>query len=153
MRRKDRMRADREFVDKALDEAQELFLAMMDGSWPYCLPLNFVRADSRLYVHCALKGHKLDLIKADPHVAFACAMDVEVDRMKSTTYYRSVSGKGLASLVEDEAEKCLALDAIGEKYNARCPRPSPPSAAARTAVIRIDIQEACGKLSARKVEG
>lgn len=148
MRRKDRFRDKAEFINKVLDDAQEICLAMKDGEYPYCIPLNFARVDNRLYMHCALAGQKLDLIARDPHVAFACAVDVAIDRAKSTTYFRSISGRGLAAIVEDVAEKCLALEAIGAKYAAACPRPCPPAAAARVAILRIDIEAVWGKESA-----
>lgn len=147
MRRMDRFRDNDEFINKALDDAESIFLAMKDGEYPYCIPLNFARIERHLYLHCAFEGHKLDLIARDPHVAFACALDVTIDRAKSTTYFRSVSGRGLACIVENVEEKCLALEAIGAKYDAACPRPCPPETAARVSIIRIDIEAAWGKES------
>lgn len=152
MRRTDRLRDDDEFINQVLDDAETIFLAMMDGEYPYCLPLNFARIGRRLYMHCALEGRKKDLLERDPHAAFAAALDVEIDRARSTTYFRSISGRGLASLVEDAEEKRLALDAIAEKYDAACKRPCPPQTAARVLIVRIDIEEIHGKCSSRKPE-
>lgn len=150
MRRKDRFRDNEDFINKVLDEAESIYLAMMDGKYPYCIPLNFARADGHLYLHCAHEGHKLDLIAKDPHVAFSCAVDVIIDQAKYTTYFRSVCGRGQASMVEKVEEKCFALEAIGVKYAAACPRPCPPSAADRVAIVRIDIVDAWGKESLPK---
>lgn len=152
MRRTDRLRDDDGFINQVLDDAETIFLAMMAGEYPYCLPLNFARVGRRLYMHCALEGRKKDLLERDPHTAFAAALDVEIDRAKSTTYFRSISGRGLAVIVKDLDEKRLALDAIAEKYDAACKRPCPPEAASRTLILRIDIEEIHGKYSARKRE-
>lgn len=147
MRRMDRFRDSDEFINRVLDDAESIYLAMKDGEYPYCIPLNFARIERHLYMHCASEGHKLDLIARDSHVAFACSLDVVIDRAKSTTYFRSVTGRGLASIVENVEEKCQALEAIGAKYAAACPRPCPASTAARVAIVRVDIEAAWGKES------
>lgn len=120
---------------------------MFDGEYPYCIPVNFALANSRLYIHSALVGHKLELIAKDPHVAFSAALGIEIDTAHSTTYYKSVCGCGLASIIEDAAEKAFALDRIGERYGALCIRPAPPASVARVAIIRIDITQLSGKHS------
>lgn len=150
MRRKDRLREETDFIYRVLDEADTIYLAMLDWQYPYCIPLNFARIENRLYIHCAFEGLKLDLIGKNPHVAFATALDVEIDREKSTTYYRSISGNGTAALVDDVAEKCRALEAIGMKYASRCSVPCPPATAGRVAILRIDIATISGKQSSRK---
>ncbi len=152
MRRLDRFRDNADFINKVLDDAETIYLAMMDGEYPYCIPLNFARLERRIYFHSALEGHKLDLIRQNPHVAFSCALDVKIDRAKSSTYFRSVCGRGIASIVDDEREKCLALETIGAKYKAACPQPCPPKTAARVAIIRVDIEDAWGKESLPKAE-
>lgn len=150
MRRKDRLRDEREFIESVLDDADTIYVAMHNGTYPYCIPLNFARVENTLYMHCAFEGLKLDLIAKDPHVAFATAQDVEIDRDASTTYYRSVSGAGLAHVVDDVSEKCVALEAIGRKYLARCPVPCPPATAAKVKIVRVDIVEIHGKQSVKK---
>lgn len=150
MRRKDRENDDEGFINQALDDAETIFLALMDGEYPYCLPFNFVRMGRRLFIHSAFDGHKIDLIRKNPHAAFAAALDVKIDRAGSTTYFRSVAGRGRALIVEDELEKRRALDALAEKYRAACPRPCPPETAARVQIIGVDIIEAHGKLSAQR---
>ena len=136
---------DPAFFDEVFNAADELFLAMHDGDYPYVLPLNFVRQEQAIYLHCALEGHKLDCIRQNPRVAFTIIADVSIHREKSTTYFKSLCGKGLASIVEDEAEKGRALDAIAARYAALCPQPTPSASIRRTAIVRIDIEELVGK--------
>lgn len=125
----------------------DLCLAMHDGEYPYVLPLNFVRQGQAIYIHCDLQGRKLDCIRQNPRVAFTLMTDVTIDRKKSTTYFKSLCGKGTACIIEDEAEKGRVLDAIAQRYAALCPQPAPKSSIKRTAIVRIDIEELTGKRS------
>lgn len=145
MRRADRERADAAFFDEVFAAAEVLFLAFSNGDFPYCLPVNFARDSQHLYIHCAQEGLKIDCVRRDARVAFSCAVDITIDREHSSTYYKSICGLGHARMVEDVEEKRHALDCIGERYGARCPRPTPEAAARRVAVLRIDIQSLTGK--------
>ncbi len=145
MRKQDRECLDPEFFDELFTTADDLCLAMHDGDFPYVIPLNFVRQGNCIYIHCALEGHKLDCMRRNSNVAFTLAADVRIHQEKSTTYYKSVCGTGRAVLVDDPAEKSRALDAIAQRYDARCPRPTPDAALARTGVVRIDIVNLVGK--------
>ena len=145
MRKQDRECLDPAFFEEVFSIAEDLCLAMHDGEFPYVIPLNFVRSDNCIYIHCANEGHKLDCIRSNPNVAFTLSADVIIHREKSTTYYKSLCGTGRAAIVEDPAEKGRALDALGLRYAARCPRPAPESSVMRTAVVRIDILDLTGK--------
>ncbi len=145
MRRKEREHNEPQFFDDVFQKAETLFLALMDGDSPYCLPVNFARAGNVIYIHSALEGHKLDLIRQNSHAAFSLAADIEIIREKATTRYKSVCGKALARIVEDETEKGLALEAIGSRYNAICQRPAPQKDIRRVAIIRLDITAMSGK--------
>lgn len=149
MRRKDRERAGNEFLEEVFSKAEEMSLALQDGDWPYCLTVNFAKSGMSVYIHCATEGHKLDLIRINPRIAFTLCCDVKIDREHFTTYYKSVCGRGLAHIVQDVDEKCKALELIGKHYNSLCPAPT-PAMADRVAIIRIDILEWSGKESQGK---
>lgn len=145
MRRKDREHNDPAFIDDVMSRAEEMFLALNNGEYPYCLPLNFAKVGNAIYLHSATDGTKLELIKRDGHVAFGAACDVEIIREKNTTHYKSVCGTGNAVIVEDMKEKGFALDAIAARYGSRCQRPAPEKDINRVAIIRIDIVGITGK--------
>lgn len=140
MRRSDREYNDPLFLDEVFLKAEFLTLAMHDGQYPYCIPLNFVKTGNTIYIHSALEGRKLNCIRNNPHTAFSLAADIQIDREKSTTYFKSVCGTAKASIVEDEAEKALALDAITDRYNSLCKKPAPLANVRRVAIIRLDIK-------------
>ena len=145
MRKQDRECLDPAFFFFLFSIAEDLCLARHQGEFPWVFPLNFVRSDNCIYIHCANEGHKLDCIRTNPNVAFTLSADVTIHREKSTTYYKSLCGTGRAAIVEDPAEKGRALDALAARYAALCPTPTPDAALARTGVIRIDIVNLTGK--------
>lgn len=148
MRLKKRERLDSKFFDDVLDKAEELFLAINDVEFPYIVPLNFAHNNGKIYIHSATEGTKLDLIRRDPKVSFSLAAEIVIDVRKSTTYYSSVCGRGIASIVEDREEKRLALDSIAMRYKALCPVPATDANVDRVAILRIDVLELTGKQSA-----
>lgn len=145
MRRKDREIVDSAFFEEVFSSAETMFIAMFDGDFPYCIPVNFAAKERTIYIHSSLEGHKLNLIDRNPHVAFSAAIGIEIDITKASTYYRSICGRGIATVIEDESEKAFALDLIGERYKALCKRPSPLANVRRVAIIRIAITAISGK--------
>jgi len=104
------------------------------------LPFNHVWLDGHIYIHCALEGRKIDVLRRDGRVGFSTAVDVCIIREKSTTHFRSLCGTGRVSEVTDTEEKRRALDAISLRFDARCPRPTPDAALARVNILRIDVE-------------
>ena len=96
--------------------------------------------DGHIYIHCALEGRKIDVLRRDGRVGFSTAVDVCIIREKSTTHFRSLCGTGRVSEVTDTEEKRRALDAISLRFDARCPRPTPDAALARVNILRIDVE-------------
>jgi len=145
MRRKDREISDPLFFQELFHKCDVIVLSFHDGEFPYAVPLSFVEYEGALYMHCALEGHKLDCMARDPHVHFSIHDCICVDRKEATVRYRSVSGTGLASLVEDAGLKRRALAALAAKYESECTLPVPDRMLAATGVIRVDIHSITGK--------
>lgn len=122
-----------------------------DG-WPMVKPLNFAYHDGRIYFHCAKEGEKLDDIRHENRVCFE--VDLPVAYVKGTTenpccaeyLYRSVIVRGRAIIVEDPAERLLALDCLMAKYQPEGRYgPYPEEKLALTCIVRIDIEDLSGK--------
>ena len=115
MRRKEREITDFEEIIKILDESNFLTLAMINGTEPYSVPVNFgykldgVRKRIQIFIHGATEGTKLNCIKNCPRVSFSAVSYSEIGANKEpcgwTDFYRSVCGKGNASILEDADEK------------------------------------------------
>lgn len=87
-----------------------------NGDYPYALPLNYVYYNGKIYFHCAITGHKIDIIKKQNKASFCIIDEDTVVPEKYTTFYRSVIVFGKAEIVEDDAEKMAALKELSYKY-------------------------------------
>lgn len=107
-----------------------------DGGYPYAVPLSYVYDGKKIYFHCAKTGHKLDAIRRESKVSF-CVIDLDqVLPEKYTTCYRSVIAFGRARILEDEAEKRLALERLAAKY-------SPEQTEGRRLEIEKELDAVC----------
>ncbi len=75
MRRKDRQVTEKEEILQIMQNCDVVRLGIKDeDSYPYIVPLNFGMEDVEgqvvLYLHSALEGHKLDLLRKDSYVSF-----------------------------------------------------------------------------------
>jgi nitroimidazol reductase NimA-like FMN-containing flavoprotein (pyridoxamine 5'-phosphate oxidase superfamily) len=118
-------RREREVTDpgricEILDKSMVLHLGMVDGDEPYVVPMNYgyTMEDGKLtvYLHGALWGRKLDIIRVNPKVLFSLECDVvpfdgDIACRYGTTY-ASVMGRGIAEIVEDVEEKKKGLSVL-----------------------------------------
>lgn len=118
-----------------------------DG-WPYAVPVNHVLSGSRIYIHCAAEGHKLDNIAHEERVSYCAVASAKVMAEKLSTLYESAIVFGRAHTVNDTAEKRDALELIVRRYLGTI---SPEAENAlrewfpRTTVVRVDIERITGK--------
>lgn len=116
IRRKDR-KITREDAVAVLDAAEYGFLSLVDPDGnPYGIPVNFVRRDDRLIVHCALEGRKLDCIRHENRVSFCVVGRTRVLPHQFTTEYESAVVEGIAEIVEDDDRKIEDLKILCQKY-------------------------------------
>jgi nitroimidazol reductase NimA-like FMN-containing flavoprotein (pyridoxamine 5'-phosphate oxidase superfamily) len=120
-----------------------------DGS-PYITPLNFVYHQGRIYFHGALKGRKVENIRANPRVCFEVHELIKIVQGQQacdlSTRYRSVLAFGRARSLPDGAEKVAVLTALAEKYaSGQAVEPPTPKRAKGTTVIEITVEEMTGK--------
>ena len=116
MRRTNQQLSDEE-TKQILRSGQTAVLALHgDDGYPYAVPLNYVYADGKLYVHCAKAGHKLDAIRRDPKLSLVVIERDDVVPEKLATYYRSVIAFGRARILEDADEKRRAAEVLGLHY-------------------------------------
>jgi len=125
VRRKELEITDPAQLAEVLTQADWGLLSMQgpDG-WPYSVPMNFVFKDGKLYVHGAMTGKKLDLLKADTRVQFTVVQ--EYARIPSyatgpscssaTQFFKSVMVRGRAELVLEPARKVEVFQALMTKY-------------------------------------
>lgn len=115
LRRKEKAMDEGE-IDRVLAQGGFGVLSMGGGDYPYGIPLNYVYAGEAIYFHCAMAGHKLELLAVDNKVSFCIVGKVQLLPEKFSTKFESVIVYGRIVEVEDE-EKTSALLALIEKYS------------------------------------
>ena len=139
-------------ITQILDTARVLHLGLAVNNEPYVVPMNYgyTKEDGKLvlYLHSALQGKKLDMIRSNPRVFF----EMDCDRMpfageKPCQYglaYSSVMGRGNARIVEDVEEKKKAMSILMKTQTGK-DFTFEDRLVSIVAVIRIDVSEYTAK--------
>lgn len=101
-------------------------IASMDrDGFPQIIPMNFVFVNDAIYMHSHTRGEKIENIKRNPKVGFEIDRELEflpsyfsspTDASQADTLYISVVIKGYGTIVSENDEKSMALNALMEKY-------------------------------------
>ena len=135
-----------------LEESRVLYLSMCHGDEPYVVPMNYgyTLEDGKLvlYLHSAVRGKKLDILRCNPKVFFAMDCDRRpFEGQVACQYgmsYSSLMGRGNARIIEDVEEKKQAMSILMQtqtekefSFNDRL--------VSIVTVIRIDVAEFTAK--------
>ena len=120
MTKRERQITDEAQIMQILDTGKVLHLGLAVDNEPYVVPMNYgyTKEDGKLvmYLHSAVRGKKLDMIRANPRVFFEIDCDLtpfegELPCQYGLSY-SSVMGKGIARIVEDVEEKKKAMSIL-----------------------------------------
>lgn len=152
MRRKDREITDQTTIDSIIRRSNVIHIAMLDGEYPYIVPMNFGYSfdgqQLRFCMHCAKEGKKLDLLRKNPSVAFELTIDNGLQEGPTPCsygyLYECVMGRGKVRFADDPAEKTSLLRLImlhhtGESYEFT------KQHASAVEVFVIDVEELTAK--------
>ena len=152
MTKRERQITDPKQIEAILDTAKVLRLGIAVDNVPYIYPMNYgyTMEDGKLslYLHSAVKGDKLDLLRKNPNVCFELDCDhVPFEGKIACQYglaYSAISGRGRAVLVEDVEEKMEAMSVLmktqtGKNFTFE------DRLVSIVAVIRIDVSEYTAK--------
>ncbi|MFI9274579.1 pyridoxamine 5'-phosphate oxidase family protein [Kitasatospora sp. NPDC052896] len=156
-RYKDRASWERAEIHAILDTAWVCHLGFVVAGAPVVLPTIFARVDDRLYVHGSTGSRPLRGAGTDQGLP-VCLTVTQVDGLVLTksafnhsVNFRSVVAHGIAHQVTDPDELTLALNALVDHAvpgrSADC-RPANPKELAKTAVIRLVLDEVSAKTRA-----
>ena len=152
MTKRERQVTDKNQILRILDTAKVLHLGLAVDNEPYVVPMNYgyTEEDGKLvlYLHSALQGRKLNMIRENPRVFFELECDqAPFEGEKPCQYglvYSSVMGRGTAGIVEDVEEKKKAM-AILMKTQTQKEFSFDDKLVSIVAVIRIDVAEYTAK--------
>ena len=120
MTKRERQVTDPAQIQHILDAGKVLHLGLAVNNEPYVVPMNYgyTMEDGKLtlYLHSAVRGKKLDMIRENPNVFF----EIECDRMpfegqvpcQYGMVYSSIMGRGEAVIVEDVEQKKAAMSIL-----------------------------------------
>ena len=152
MTKRERQVTDPRQILEILDKGKVLHLGLCSGDEPYVVPMNYGYSmeDGKLtlYLHSAVKGRKLDILRANSRVFFC----IDCDRMpfngdKPCQYglvYSSVMGRGTATIVEDVEEKKQAMTLLMKTQTGK-DFTFEDRLVSIVSVIRIDVAEYTAK--------
>ena len=120
MTRRERQITDETQIMDILDKGKVLHLGLAVDNEPYVVPMNYgyTKENGKLviYLHSAVRGKKLDMIRTNPKVFFEIDCDLlPFESELPCQYgisYSSVMGKGTARIVEDVEEKKQAMSIL-----------------------------------------
>ena len=152
MTKRERQITDLSQIQDILDRGKVLHLGLCADNMPYVVPMNYgyTMEGEKLtvYLHSAVRGKKLDLLRANPNVFFS----IDCDHIPFTgklpcqygLAYSSIMGRGTAQLVEDVEEKKNAMSILmktqtGKDFSFE------DRLVSIVAVIRIDVAEYTAK--------
>ena len=153
MRRREKEITDINEIEDIIFKSDVCRVGLSNNGQPYVVPVNFGYENMTLYIHAALEGRKIDIIKKNNKVCAVFDIDHEflkTDKVcKWSTSYRSVMAFGKAFLIENPGEKRRALDIIVSHYGGH-PDDYKDSIIDKTAIIKIEIESVTGKISGYK---
>lgn len=152
MTRREREVTDFEEIIKILDCCKIVHVGLSDDGLPYVVPMNYGYevADGKIviYLHGALKGYKLDVLRKNPR----CCLETECDVIpfegsRACSYgngYSSFMGWGTAEILEDSEAKQRGLSILmktqtGKDFSFGA------GEASMVSVIRIPLEEYTAK--------
>ncbi len=149
---RERMVTDPEKIKEILDRSKIVHLGMVDGDEPYIVPMNYgyTLEDGKLtlWLHCAKRGRKLDILRVNPKVFVEMECDLKpFDGDIACRYglsYSSIMGRGTAEIVEDIEVKKAALTHLmtaqtGKHFEFE------DKMAAIVSIIKVDVSEYTAK--------
>lgn len=142
---------DLEKIMEYLSKCDVIQLGLMDGKYPYVVPMNFgvIREGDlvTIYLHCTRDGRKLELIRDNDKAGFSASWFEELPsktihcRMK----YQSVAGKGRISLIEDKDEQVSAMNALLSRYGKKTINRYSDWLFDELHMLKLEVEEITGK--------
>lgn len=125
MQRKDREVQNKTEIFDILNRCDTVRIGIQGNTYPYVVPVSFgmeiVENKAIIYFHCAQRGMKVDLLRANPCVCVEGDIFIKVEKTGHgiTTRYESVIGFGECHFVDDTDEVIHGLRVLTEHYGHR----------------------------------
>ncbi len=113
-------------IDEIIGNCQVCYVGMVDeNNLPYVVPFNFGYKDGIIYLHSALEGLKIDILRKNPNVCIVFSADHKLHAQSEqvacsySMHYRSVQAFGEVEFVDDHDRKIEILNMVMANYTDR----------------------------------
>ncbi len=142
---------DKPILDEILRHSEICRIGILDKGFPYVLPFNYGYKDNQIYIHCALTGKKIDLLRENPKVCFEIEQTSQIvtndKACKWATIYRSIVGFGTIKILDNFAQKQKGLEIIMAHNGAPDLIDFEPKQVDSVLILKLDIDSLTGKQS------
>jgi uncharacterized protein len=149
MKRSDLEILDKSIIENILNTNTVCRIGFIDSKEPYIVPMSYGYTPDYIYLHAALAGKKIDLLRENNRVCFEVSDSIETVPTEVacgfSVLYRSVIGYGKAELVSEPDEKQQGLQIIMHQHTGKGKWDIPSAALKKVAVVRITIDSMTGK--------
>ena len=143
---------DENQIRNILDTAKVVHLGLCVDNEPYVVPMNYgytlEEGNLVIYLHSAVRGKKLDMIRENPKVFIELDCDREPFEGELPCQYgmsySSLMGRGKARIIEDVTEKMQAMTAL-MKTQTQKDFAFNEKLVSIVTVVRIDVEEYTAK--------
>lgn len=113
-RRKDREIHDKNEIERILQNGKYAIIALAAENEPYIVTLSYGydKESKSLYFHCALKGHKINVLNINNKACATIIVDHGYNAKKCEHSYESLIIRGELIIVDDLAEKKHGLSIL-----------------------------------------
>ncbi len=151
MRRKDKEITNPELITEIIENNFICRIALSENNQPYIIPMNYGYRINTIYLHCAPKGKKLDIISKNSRVCFEITDSIEIVKAEKAcgygTRFRSVIGFGTIMQINDPAQKAEALRIIMKQHSGKEDWDITEYSADKLGILEIKIESVTGKIS------
>ena len=152
MTKRERQVTDEKQIMAIMDAGKVLHLGLAVDNESYVVPMNYGYTHENgkmvIYLHSAVRGKKLDMIRANSRVFFEIDTDLMPFEGKLPCQYgmvySSVMGRGVATIVDDVDEKMKAMTVLMKTQTGK-DFTFDERLVSIVAVIRIDVEEYTAK--------
>jgi uncharacterized protein len=151
MRRLDKQITDQAVIIEILEKSEICRLGLVENDEAYIVPVNYAYQNDVIYIHSALEGKKMDIIRKNNRVTFEIERHHEIIKATKacgwTTRYRSVMGRGTIIIDDEILSKKKGLDLIMRKYGADFELIYDEKVLERMTILKLKIESIIGKQS------
>ncbi len=151
MRRSEKQITDQKELNEILLKNHICRIALSDNNTPYIIPVNYGYDEKYIFIHSAVEGHKLDIIRKNNKVCFEITDSIDIVAAESAcdfgTKFRSVIGFGKIKIVSDSDRKINALRTIMHQHTKKNLWNFNEISVSKIVILEIKIESLTGKKS------